>query len=222
MAQAKARPSQAKANYFGLAWNFGKPKPLQAGPKPWLSGQAKARTSLDVSFRAKRTCAAYWAKQSNCGRTELRETYNYLARHVGTWVTDEDTGPLREGPIEELMGDYMRRVIYIEEYFHQRLRSLLEEHSWDHQLLTEGFILDPMRPAIVPSDQQARGFRLRAAETWDSLLFCAHYHRPPTAFVPPRRSRAIFSWLLLCPMFWILEISAWTSNSAWSMPVTEG
>ncbi|KAJ7513183.1 hypothetical protein B0H11DRAFT_2182416 [Mycena galericulata] len=48
MAQAKARPSQAKANYFGLAWDFSEPKPLQAGPKPWLSGQAKARTSLTV------------------------------------------------------------------------------------------------------------------------------------------------------------------------------
>ncbi|KAJ7277660.1 hypothetical protein C8J57DRAFT_1222462 [Mycena rebaudengoi] len=41
-----ARPSQAKASTFGLAWDFSEPKPGKAGPKPWLSGQAKAKPSL--------------------------------------------------------------------------------------------------------------------------------------------------------------------------------
>ncbi|KAJ7675524.1 hypothetical protein B0H17DRAFT_1140150 [Mycena rosella] len=39
-------PSQAKAKWFGPAWDFTGPKPLQAGPKPRPSGQAKAKTSL--------------------------------------------------------------------------------------------------------------------------------------------------------------------------------
>lgn len=46
MAQAKASQSQARARYFGLALDFTRPKPHKSGPKPWLSGQAKARTSL--------------------------------------------------------------------------------------------------------------------------------------------------------------------------------
>ena len=46
MAQAKAKPSQAQANSPGLAWDFSRPEPPKARPKPWLSGQAKASTSL--------------------------------------------------------------------------------------------------------------------------------------------------------------------------------
>ncbi|KAJ7156745.1 hypothetical protein C8R46DRAFT_1040616 [Mycena filopes] len=42
----KPSPGQAKARDGGLAWDVLKPKPGKAGPKPWLSGQAKARPSL--------------------------------------------------------------------------------------------------------------------------------------------------------------------------------
>ncbi|KAJ7272122.1 hypothetical protein C8J57DRAFT_1225663 [Mycena rebaudengoi] len=48
MVQAKAGPRRARAKCFGLACNFTRPKPHKARPKPWLSGQAKARTSLPV------------------------------------------------------------------------------------------------------------------------------------------------------------------------------
>ncbi|KAJ7663003.1 hypothetical protein B0H17DRAFT_1144113 [Mycena rosella] len=44
----KPSQSQAKARRFGLAWDFAGPKPPQAGPKPRLPGQAKAKTSLIV------------------------------------------------------------------------------------------------------------------------------------------------------------------------------
>lgn len=47
-AQAKAKPSQAQANSPGLAWDFSRPEPLKARPNPWLSGQAKASTSLSM------------------------------------------------------------------------------------------------------------------------------------------------------------------------------
>jgi hypothetical protein len=40
MAQALPGPSQAKANDFGLAYDFFRPEPAEARPKPWLSGQA--------------------------------------------------------------------------------------------------------------------------------------------------------------------------------------
>ncbi|KAJ7687168.1 hypothetical protein B0H17DRAFT_1136485 [Mycena rosella] len=49
-AQAKAKPGQAKAKCFGPAWDFTGPKPPQAGPKPWPSGQAKAKTSLSKAL----------------------------------------------------------------------------------------------------------------------------------------------------------------------------
>jgi hypothetical protein len=41
-AAAWAKPSQGQAVFkgFGLAWDFKKPKPPQARPKPGLSGQA--------------------------------------------------------------------------------------------------------------------------------------------------------------------------------------
>ncbi|KAJ7278559.1 hypothetical protein C8J57DRAFT_1222403 [Mycena rebaudengoi] len=52
MAQAKARPGQAKASTFGLAWEFSEPKPGKAGPNPWLSGQAKAKLSLRGGLRS--------------------------------------------------------------------------------------------------------------------------------------------------------------------------
>ena len=45
-AQAKARPGQANVSAFGLACDFTKPKPPKARPKPGLSGQAGAGTSL--------------------------------------------------------------------------------------------------------------------------------------------------------------------------------
>jgi hypothetical protein len=45
-AQAKAKPGPAKAKGLGPACDFIKQKPLEAGPKPRLSGQAKAGTSL--------------------------------------------------------------------------------------------------------------------------------------------------------------------------------
>ena len=46
LAWAKARPSQAQLLAFGLAHNFLKPEPPKARPKPGLSGQAGAGTSL--------------------------------------------------------------------------------------------------------------------------------------------------------------------------------
>ena len=49
-AWAKARPSQAQLLAFGPAHNFLKPKPPKARPKPGLSGQAGASTSLLVSL----------------------------------------------------------------------------------------------------------------------------------------------------------------------------
>jgi hypothetical protein len=45
-AQAKARPGQANFLAFGLACDFTKPEPPKARPKPGLSGQAGAGTSL--------------------------------------------------------------------------------------------------------------------------------------------------------------------------------
>ena len=41
-AAAWAKPGQGQAviDSFGLALDFRKPKPAQARPKPWLSGQA--------------------------------------------------------------------------------------------------------------------------------------------------------------------------------------
>jgi len=45
-AQAKARPSQVGLLAFGLAHDFVKPEPTKARPKPGLSGQARAGTSL--------------------------------------------------------------------------------------------------------------------------------------------------------------------------------
>ncbi|KAG1829283.1 hypothetical protein EV424DRAFT_1535895 [Suillus variegatus] len=39
-AQAKAEPKPAITGGFGLAWNFRKPKPSEARPKPWLLSQA--------------------------------------------------------------------------------------------------------------------------------------------------------------------------------------
>ena len=45
-AWAKARPSHAQLLAFGPAHNFLKPKPPKARPKPGLSGQAGASTSL--------------------------------------------------------------------------------------------------------------------------------------------------------------------------------
>jgi len=41
MAWAKPSQGQAVSDSFGLAWVLRKPKPTQAGPKPWLLGQAK-------------------------------------------------------------------------------------------------------------------------------------------------------------------------------------
>ncbi len=46
LAWAKARPSQARLLAFGPAHDFLKPKPPKARPKPGLSGQAGAGTSL--------------------------------------------------------------------------------------------------------------------------------------------------------------------------------
>jgi hypothetical protein len=40
LAQAKPSQSQALVEGFGLAWEFSKPKPPQAKPKPGLLGQA--------------------------------------------------------------------------------------------------------------------------------------------------------------------------------------
>src|SRR5882757_7598982 len=46
LAQAKPSQSQALVGGFGLAWDFRKPKPPQARPKPGLPGQSRAGTSL--------------------------------------------------------------------------------------------------------------------------------------------------------------------------------
>ena len=46
-AWAKARPTQAQLLAFGPAHNFLKPEPPKARPKPELSGQAGAGTSLE-------------------------------------------------------------------------------------------------------------------------------------------------------------------------------
>ena len=48
-AWAKARPSQAQLLAFGLAHNFLKPELPKTRPKPGLSGQAGAGTSLQDS-----------------------------------------------------------------------------------------------------------------------------------------------------------------------------
>jgi hypothetical protein len=61
-AWAKARPGQALPLAFGLAYDFAKPEPPQARPKPGLSGQAGAGTSLG-SMWLWRVC--YWAEVGN-------------------------------------------------------------------------------------------------------------------------------------------------------------
>ena len=46
LGQSQAKPSQANILAFGLACDFTKPEPPKARPKPRLSGQARAGTSL--------------------------------------------------------------------------------------------------------------------------------------------------------------------------------
>ena len=55
-AWAKAGPGQALLLAFGLAYDFARPEPPQARPKPGLSGQARASTSLVRNPEVPSTC----------------------------------------------------------------------------------------------------------------------------------------------------------------------
>ena len=83
MAQAKAKPSQAQANSPGLAWDFSRPEPPKARPKPWLSGQAKASTSLHAEWETSwviRKCIIHSSRndpwRADPWRAEIRDSTN--------------------------------------------------------------------------------------------------------------------------------------------------
>jgi hypothetical protein len=77
LAWAKARPGQAGVLALGLAHNFLKPRPPKARPKPGLSGQARAGTSLT------RTPTGL-ASNAITPRKDASETEETSAQKLGT------------------------------------------------------------------------------------------------------------------------------------------
>ena len=67
LAQAKARPGQARILALGPAHDFFKPKPPKARPKPGLSGQARAGTSLLGTCNQPREHWRYVPHHQDCG-----------------------------------------------------------------------------------------------------------------------------------------------------------
>ncbi|KAG6835207.1 hypothetical protein H0H93_003923 [Arthromyces matolae] len=109
-AQAQAEPSQAQALTVGPAWDFFKPKPPQAEPKPRLSGQARARTSLSATpipspraVSGATSDALLMTDSSQPSHVQLRSVTELFARHTKSLyeMLEEETKKMREEPNSE-------------------------------------------------------------------------------------------------------------------------
>ncbi|KDR83049.1 hypothetical protein GALMADRAFT_866563 [Galerina marginata CBS 339.88] len=86
-AQAKARPGQARVLAFGPARTFVKPEPPQARPKPGLSGQARAGTSLVAKTTPTVQLTTCQRRSARCHPMVPRICRHVTARKPGWWAS---------------------------------------------------------------------------------------------------------------------------------------
>ena len=82
VAWAKPSWSQAMSGGFGLAYGFTKLEPARAKPKPWLSGQAKLCTALDLAeITPKPLCELSWMSLVTDMKNQLTGNIPQLHAH---------------------------------------------------------------------------------------------------------------------------------------------
>ena len=111
-AWAKAKPSQAWLLAFGPAHNFLKPRPPKARPKPGLSGQAGAGTSLYLWIAPGIHTFSDWGRHFNLCRLIIQ--YHFSNKLTTDWLAYIDI---------ESKGDWAFFSICLENYPRSRRES---------------------------------------------------------------------------------------------------